>query len=252
MEWRAEGILLSLRKHGESGAIIETLTAEHGRHAGLMHGGTSRRHTATLQPGNQISMTWRGRLSDNLGTYSAVELIQSRAATALGDREALAVLDSTRALLTTLLPERAAMPALYTGTLALLDALEDADARRLAYGRWEVMLLAELGFALDLDRCAVTGAREGLAYVSPKSGRAVTAETGAEYADRLLPLPAFLTATGMAPDRTALADALAMTGYFLETWAIQNGLDRAVPPARERLLALLQRQVRGQGRSTYS
>ena len=246
MEWRAEGILLSVRKHGESGAIVETLTAEHGRHAGLVYGGASRRHTATLQPGNQISMTWRGRLSENLGTYSAVELVRSRAATALGDREALATLDSTRALLTALLPERAAMPVLYTGTLALLDALDDADARRLAYARWEVMLLAELGFALDLGRCAVTGAREGLAFVSPRSGRAVTAETGAEYADRLLPLPAFLGAHGVAPDRAALAEALTMTGYFLETWAIRNSLDQPVPPARERLLALLRRPAKGE------
>lgn len=245
MEWRAEGILLSVRKHGESAAIIETLTAEHGRHAGLVHGGAGRRHAATLQPGNQISMTWRGRLPENLGTFSTVELVRSRAATALGDREALAMLDSARALLLTLLPERAAMAELYEGTRALLDALDDVEARRLAYARWEVMLLAELGFALDLDRCAVTGSRAGLAWVSPRSGRAVTGETGAGYADRLLPLPAFLTTRGIAPDRAALADALTMTGYFLETWAIQNSHDHPVPPARERLLALLDRPAKG-------
>ncbi len=242
MEWRAEGILLSVRKHGENAAIIETLTAEQGRHAGLVHGGASRRFTAALQPGNQLLLAWRGRMAENLGTYTTAELVRSRAAMALADREALAILDSTRALLTTLLPERAAMPDLYAGTLALLDALGEPDARRLAYARWEVMLLSELGLALDLNRCAVTGSREGLAWVSPKSGRAVTAETGADYADRLLPLPAFLTASKVAPDRAALADALTMTGYFLETWAIQNDLDRPLPPARERLHALLRRR----------
>ena len=243
MEWRAEGILLSVRKHGETAAIIETLTAEHGRHAGLVHGGAGRRFTATLQPGNQLALTWRGRLADNLGTYSTAELVRSRAGIALADREALAILDSARALLTVLLPERAAMPDLYAGTLAMLDALGDVDARRLGYAKWELLLLSELGMALDLRRCAVTGAREGLAFVSPKSGRAVTAEAGAEYADRLLPLPAFLTTAGILPDRATLADALTMTGWFLETWAIQNGLDHPVPAARERLMALLRKPV---------
>ena len=242
MEWRAEGILLSVRKHGESAAIIETLTAEHGRHAGLVHGGAGRRYAPTLQPGNQLSLTWRGRLPENLGTFATAELVRSRAAAALGDREALATLDSARALLTTLLPERAAMPDLYAGTLALFDALDEPDARRLGYAKWELLLLSELGLALDLRRCAVTGVREGLAYVSPKSGRAVTAETGADYADRLLPLPAFLTTDGVIPDRAALADALTMTGWFLETWAIQNGLDRPLPAARDRLVELLRRK----------
>ncbi len=241
MEWRAEGIVIAVRKHGESAAIVETLTEEHGRHGGLVHGGAGRRHTATLQPGNQVAMTWRGRLAENLGTYTTMELVRSRAATVLADREALATLDAARALLLTLLPERAAMPDVYRGTLALLDALDDADARRLGYARWELMLLSELGLALDLSRCAVTGAREGLAWVSPRSGRAVTAEVGAEYADRLLALPPFLTATGIAPDRAALAQALALTGYFLETWAIQNSLDKPLPPARERLVALLRK-----------
>ena len=247
MEWRAEGILLSVRKHGENGVIIDTLTAEHGRHAGLVHGGAGRRYTATLQPGNQLALTWRGRLPENLGTFSTAELLRSRAGMAFGEREALATLDSTRALLSTLLPERAAMAELYAGTTALLDVLDQPDARRLAYARWELLLLAELGLALDLGRCAVTGAREGLAWVSPRSGRAVTAATGAEYADRLLPLPAFLTARGIAPDRAALAEALTMTGYFLETWAIRNSLDRPLPAARERLLAQLQQPGRKPG-----
>jgi DNA repair protein RecO (recombination protein O) len=239
MEWRAEGILLSVRKHGESAAIIDTLTAEHGRHAGLVHGGTGKRHIATLQPGNQLALAWRGRLAENLGVFGTAELIRSRAAIVIGNREALATLDSARALLSALLPERAAMPVIYEGTLALFDALGDTDARRLAYARWEMMLLTELGLALDLRRCAVTGERTGLAYVSPRSGRAVTAVAAGEYADRLLPLPPFLIQTGIAPDRADLAAALTMTGFFLETWAIQNGLDAKAPPARDRLVALL-------------
>lgn len=243
MEWRAEGILLSVRKHGESAAIIEALTPEHGRHAGLVHGGAGRRYTATLQPGNQLDLTWRGRLPENLGTYTSVELLRSRAPMALADREALATLDAARSLLLTLLPERAAMPDLYAGTCALFDMLDRVELRRLAYARWEVLLLSDLGLALDLYRCAVTGAQDGLAWVSPKSGRAVTAAVGAEYADRLLPLPRFLTSEGMVPDAAAMVQALELTGYFLETWAIQNSLNQPMPPARVRLLELLKKRT---------
>ena len=239
MEWRAEGILLAVRKHGENAAIIETLTAEHGRHAGLVRGGAGRRYTATLQPGNQLDLTWRGRLADHLGNFSSAELLQSRAGPLLGDREALATLDSARSLLCILLPEREALPTLYAGTFALFDALHDTDARRLAYARWELMLLSELGFALDLKRCAVTGATENLAWVSPRSGRAVTAETGKPFSDKLLKLPQFLNEHASPPDTEALHTALTLTGYFLETWAIQSGSILQTPPARQRLMALL-------------
>ncbi len=241
MEWSAEGILLSVRKHGENAAIIETLTAEHGRHAGLVRGGAGRRYTATLQPGNQLALTWRGRLEENLGSFSRVELVRSRMGDVVGDREALAVLDSARALLCVYLPDREVLTAMYHATDALFGVLSAPDARRLAYARWEVLLLSELGFALDLERCAVTGAGEGLAYVSPRSGRAVTAQAAGAYAEKLLKLPDFITRKGIAPTKAELHEAMLLTGYFLENWANPAHDQQRTPPARERLVALLSR-----------
>lgn len=238
MEWREEGILLSVRRHGENGAIIETLSPTHGRYFGLVRGGAGRRMTPTLQPGNDLALTWRARTAEQLGSF-AVELVRGRADAAMANREALAVLDSVRSMLSTFLPEREPALAVYDGTRAVLDALHDTDARRLAYARWEIMLLGELGFALDLERCAATGAREGLRYVSPRSGRAVSESAGAPYAERLLALPDFLTKHAEAPDRQALHQALVMTEHFLCVWASEPLGQKEMPPARQRLMALL-------------
>ena len=242
MEWRGEGVLLSVRKHGENAAIIDALTAEHGRHAGLVHGGAGRRLSGTLQPGNRLALRWRSRSADNLGTYE-VELAKGDAAAALADREALATLDALRSVARAFVPERQPVPGLHAATLAVMDALPHEAARRSGYARWEIALLAELGYALDLSRCAATGSTEGLAYVSPKSGRAVGAEAGAAWAERMLPLPAFLTEAGGAPSRRGFADALAMTGHFLVRWAGEPLGLTALPPARERLASLAAREV---------
>jgi len=239
MEWRANGILLSVRRHGENAAIIETLTAEHGRYSGLVHGGAGRKLAATLQPGNHLALRWRARLAENLGTFEA-ELIHSYASEAMADREALATMDSMRAVACTLLPERAET-SLYDLTKLVLDVLAEAGARRVAYAQWEVALLAELGLALDLRSCAATGATDGLYYVSPRSGRAVSKDAGAAYADKLLPLPDFLSGGGSFADRAQLSDALHMTGYFLERWAGDPLGLKGLPPARMRLAALLQK-----------
>lgn len=236
MEWRANGILLAVRRHGENSVIIETLTAEHGRHAGLVHGGAGRKLAATLQPGNHLALRWRARLSESLGTFET-ELVHSYASEAMADREALATMDSMRAIACTLLPERAET-SLYALTVLLLDLLPEARARRVAYAQWEVALLAELGLALDLRSCAASGATEDLCYVSPRSGRAVSREAGAAYADKLLPLPGFLSRGGSAADRPEFADALIMTGHFLEHWAGQPLGLKNLPPARQRLAAL--------------
>ncbi len=241
MEWRANGILLSVRRHGESAAIIETMTAEHGRHAGLVRGGAGRKLAATLQPGNHLSLRWRSRMAENLGTFET-ELIHSYASDAMADREALATLESMRAVACTLLPERSAT-SLFDLTMLVLNVLPDVNARRIAYAQWEVALLAELGFGLDLRKCAATGSSEGLSYVSPKSGRAVTKEAGAAYADRLLPLPSFLSSGGSEVNSTDFAEALTMTGYFLEHWAGQPLGLKNLPPARERLASLLHKSV---------
>jgi len=236
MEWRANGILLSVRRHGETGAVIETLTSEHGRHAGLVHGGAGRKLAATLQPGNLLSLRWRARLADSLGIYEA-ELIHGYASEAMADREALATLESMRSLACAFLPERAATP-LFDLTKLVLDLLPSAEARRVAYAQWEIALLAELGFGLDFKSCAATGAVADLCYVSPKSGRAVSQSAGAEYADRLLPLPSFLSEGGSETDLPRFSNALILTGHFLERWAGSAIGLRSLPPARERLAAL--------------
>lgn len=238
MEWREQGILLSVRRHGETGAIIETLSPEHGRCFGLVRGGAGRRMTPTLQPGNDLDLTWRARTAEQLGNFS-VELIHARADGAMADREALATLDSVRAMLSIFLPEREPAPVIHKGTHALLDVLADPPTRRLAYARWEIMLLEELGFALDLSRCAASGTREGLCYVSPRTGRAVSRDAGAPYADRMLPLPEFLTRRGEAPDRAGLYAAMTLTGHFLQIWASEPLGHKEMPPARQRLMALL-------------
>ena len=238
MDWRATGILLSVRRHGENAVIIETLTAEHGRHAGLVRGGAGRKLASTLQPGNLLSLRWRARLSEHLGSFET-ELVHAYATVAMADREALATLESMRALACSLLPERDPVPNFFEATQELLDHLEDPAGRRRAYALWEIRLLSELGFGLDLLRCAATGETADLHYVSPKSGRAVGAGPGAEYADRLLALPSFLADHSVQPDRLGFYQALTMTGHFLERWAGQPLGMREMPPARKRLAALV-------------
>ncbi len=239
MEWRDEGIVLAARPHGESAAIITLLTREHGSHAGLVRGGAGRRSRGVYQPANEVMADWRARLPEHLGTYSC-ELARARAATLLDDPARLAAASSACALLQASLPERLPYPGLFAGLQELLDGLdgEDWPAR---YVVWELGLLSELGFGLDLSACAATGTNDELIYVSPKTGRAVSAGAGAPYADRLLVLPKFLAAYGgrhelpavPVDDATILA-GLTLTGYFLEQHVFAPG-DRAMPPARERL-----------------
>ena len=173
MDWRETGLLLSRRRHGETAAIIEVFTRDHGRHAGIVRGGTGRRMTPVLEPGNQVDVTWRARLEDHLGTFT-VEPVTSRAAALMSDRLTLAGLNALTGLLSFALPEREAHAALYDGTITVLDMMGTSDHWPLAYLRWELALLEDLGFGLDLTHCAVTGTTDILTYVSPKSGRAVS------------------------------------------------------------------------------
>ncbi len=240
MEWRDQGVLLSVRKHGENSAIIEVFTAEHGRHAGVVRGASSRKMTPVLQPGAQLDVTWRARLEEHLGSY-AVEPVQSRAAAVMGDRMALAGLNAVCGLLGFSLAEREPHPELYRTTIALLDLLGEASDWGNTYLAWEMALLRELGFGLDLTCCAVTGARDGLVYVSPQSGRAVSAKGAGEWASRLLPLPPCLLGEGPASPQD-LCDSLRTTGYFLEhRMAVSMG-NKPLPQARRRLLDALARQ----------
>lgn len=241
MEWRDEGVLLSVRRHGESSAIIEVFTAAHGRHAGVVRGGASRRVSAHLQPGAQLDVTWRARLEDHLGTF-ATEVIHGRAGRVMDDRLALAGLTAVTSLLGFALPERETYPDLYRRTVALLDLLQEPDIWPLAYLRWELALLEDLGFGLDLSRCAVTGTETDLIYVSPRSGRAVSSAGAGEWADRLLPLPPVMLRRGEAPD-SEIAEALGTTGHFLsEHLAAQMG-GKPLPEARARFLAAFSRRL---------
>ena len=236
MEWRDEGILLALRPHGESAAALDVLTALHGRHAGILPGGASRKRAASLQPGAQLDLTWRARLADHMGSLRA-EVTRDRAAPLLADRLALLALGSVCALCRYALPERSPCPLLYTATRDLLDQMGQPGWLR-AYAVWELTLLEETGFGLDLSQCAVTGARDGLTHVSPRTGRAVTREGAGDYAPRLLPLPAFLSDPTAPADPAALRAALALSGHFLADW-LAPSIARPLPEARARLLATL-------------
>jgi DNA repair protein RecO (recombination protein O) len=235
MEWRDQGILLSSRTHGENAAIIEVFTPERGRHAGIVRGGASRKQAPVLQPGAQLDVAWRARLEDHLGTYSA-ELIRSRAATSLGDRLSLAGLNAVTSLLLFALPEREAHLRLYQKTEALLDLLGQPDLWPLAYLQWELLLLDDMGFGLDLSTCAVLGhGANDLSYVSPRTGRAVSAKGAGEYASRLLPLPACLLGQGPAPD-SEIAEGFRVTGHFLQSQLAPELGNKPLPEARQRFV----------------
>mgnify|MGYP000695554556 CR=1 FL=1 len=241
MEWRDHGILLSMRRHGENSAIIDVFTEGHGRHAGIVRGGASRKLAPVLQPGAQLDLTWRARLEEHLGSYHA-EPLRSRAAAALSGRLALSGLNAVTALLAFCLPEREPHPGLYSRSENLLDLLEYEELWPLAYLRWELALLEELGFGLDLSACAVTGQTTRLAYVSPKSGRAVSREGAGEWAARLLPLPPVMLGEGDAED-AEIVQALRTTGYFLEAHLAPSLGNRPLPEARGRFADLLSRRL---------
>lgn len=241
MDWRDTGILLSTRKHGETAAIIEVFTPEHGRHAGVVRGGTSRKLAPILQPGAQLDLAWRARLEDHMGSFT-VEPQRSRAALVLGNRLGLAGLNAVVGLLAFALPEREPHPELYRRSEALLDLLAHPELWPLGYLRWELALLEDMGFGLDLSCCAVTGQATGLVYVSPKSGRAVSAAGAGEWKTRLLPLPPCLLGEGDAPDGDIL-EALRTTGYFLEHHLAPQLRGKPVPAARGLFLDRLARRA---------
>ncbi|MDP6343179.1 MAG: DNA repair protein RecO [Alphaproteobacteria bacterium] len=246
MNWSDEGFVLSVRRHGESSAIVNLLTRQHGRHAGLVRGGGGRRLRGVLQPGNEVAATWRARLSEHLGSFT-VELQRARAAALLASGDRLAGLTAAVGVVAAALPEREPHPALFEGFTALLDALADSPAWPAVYVRFELGLLAELGFALDLSRCAVTGATEDLAFVSPRLGRAVSRAAAAPYRERLLPLPPFLLGA-QAGDLEAgqILDGLALTGHFLES-QIFTPHNQPLPAARTRLVDRISRTTTTSG-----
>ncbi|SLN21488.1 DNA repair protein RecO [Roseivivax jejudonensis] len=241
MEWRDTGILLGVRRHGETSAILEVFTEAHGRHAGVLRGATSRKAAPMLQPGAELDLAWRARLEDHIGTYAA-ELRRSRAGQAMADPLALSGLNAVCALLAFVLPDREPHLGLYRATTLLLDTLGTTPDWPFYYLRWEVMLLDETGYGLDLSACAVTGATEGLRYVSPRTGRAVTVEGAGDWADRLLPLPPALHGEGNRGDDEVLR-ALGTTGHFLGHHLAPSLGDRPLPPARALFLDRLAKRA---------
>lgn len=242
MDWSDEGIFLSAKPLGEANAVAEIFTLGHGRHLGLVRGGRSRRMRPLLQPGNLLRVTWRARLSEHLGGFN-VELIEAHAARVLDDQLALAAIGSLTGL-ARLLPERDPHPSLYAATLHILRGLDDARIWPARLVRWELQLLQELGFGLDLSACAATGVDSDLAYISPRSGRAVSRKAGEPYGGKLLALPAFLLDERAPASDTDIVAGLALTGYFLERDVLApHGL--TLPQARERLIALLSRSPKG-------
>jgi DNA repair protein RecO (recombination protein O) len=241
MEWRDEGLIVGVRRHGEHSAIVEAMTRGHGRHLGLVRGGRSARMTAVLQPGNTVGLVWRSRLDEHLGAF-AVEPLELRAGRLIGSALALAGLAWLGALVR-LMPERDPNEKVYEATTLIAGMLDDAARAPLLVARFEAQILAECGFQLDLSRCAATGTTKDLAYVSPKSGRAVSREAGEPWRDRLLPLPAFLregAEVETSPSGDDVAEAFRMTGFFLarDVFAARS---EALPDSRRAFLAAVTR-----------
>jgi DNA repair protein RecO (recombination protein O) len=240
MDFTDEGILISAKPLGEANTVAELLTANHGRHLGLVRGGRSRKMRPLMQLGNHLSVTWRARLADHLGGFN-VEMIEPHAARVLDDQAALAAIGSLTALVKHL-PERDPHPQLYYGALEVLQALDDASAWPALLVRWEMMLLQDLGFGLDLSECAATGTDADLVYVSPKSGKAVSRDAGKPYCDRLLKLPRFLVEQDATWSPADVLAGFALTGHFLERdFLTPHGL--TLPASRTRLLELLARNT---------
>ena len=240
MEWSEDAIVLAARRHGESALIVQLLTRGHGRHAGLVRGGQGRKLRTIYQIGNRLAVTWKARLAEHLGGIAG-ELQRGHAARFIDDPARLACLAAAAAMGEAALPEREPHPRAYDGLLALLDALDADSGWALGYVEWEAALLAELGFGLDLTRCAATGETADLIYVSPKSGQAVSSKAGEPYRARLLPLPGFLVpGSNAVPAPQDVLDGLALTGFFLDHRVFAPH-GRKLPAARSRFVDVLQR-----------
>ncbi|MEZ5936478.1 MAG: DNA repair protein RecO [Alphaproteobacteria bacterium] len=227
MQWEDEAILLSARRHGEGALVLQVFTPYHGRHGGLVRGGASRKNRPTFQPGNRLAVIWRARLADQLGSFTA-ELVDANAALIMDHPARLGALTSACALIEKALPDRDPHPDLYKLLCHLIDTLTTSGAWAPDYVRFELALLADLGFGLDLS-C------EDSVYVSPRTGRAVTRETAQGYEDRVLPLPGFLVGRDDEDVNAAIRDGLRLAGYFLERHLFA-ALDRPVPEARQALV----------------
>lgn len=241
MEWTDEAIVLGRRTHGEHAAIVTLFTRGHGRHLGLARGGGHGKNASVFETGNLVSAFWRARLVEHLGNWTC-ELVAANSAALMDEPAKLEALAACAAILDAVLPEREPHEGLFDATKAML-ARFDAREWREDYVQWEVRCLADLGFGLDLDSCAATGVVEDLRYVSPKTGRAVSAEAGAPYADRLFVLPTFLRDGGAAGNARELVEALEITGHFLDRYVLAPQT-KTLPGPRVRLYERWRREYR--------
>jgi len=239
MDWTDEGITLGARAHGESSAIATVLTKAHGRHLGLVRGARSKTRAPALQPGSLVDVKWRGRLEEHLGTFT-VEPRKIHAHSILSEPLELSALSSACALAEAVLPERETHLSVYEGLLIFLETLTDRAVWPAVLVKWEVGLLKDLGYGLELDACAVTGAVEELTHVSPRTGRAVSAEEAAPYAGKLFPLPGFLRDAPNVPGVKDVLDGFRITGHFIERRLLAPH-DKPIPEARSRFLERLRR-----------
>lgn len=231
-QWQDKAIILAVRPHGENGAIVSLVTSENGRQAGYVRGAGSNKNRGTLEIGSIVDANWRARTSDGLGSLT-LELDRSTAARIMRDSLKLSALQSACALCDQAIPEKEGQNSLYQGLIALFDILE-VEIWSAGYVMWEIALLRELGFSLDLSRCAGGGDDQTLAYVSPKTGRAVSYGAGEPYKDKLLPLPSFLKPNGGEADDEDVQTGLQLTQFFLEHWVFAHH-SRGLPEARARL-----------------
>ena len=237
--WRDTGIVLSVRSHGENGAVVSLLTETMGRHAGYIRGMGSSKLRGVIEPGNLVSAAWSSRVSDGLGTFE-LEPARAIAAPLMGDALRLGALISACSLCDAALPEREVHAGIFNGLLALLDHL-DGPAWGPAYVMWEIAFMRELGFGLDFTRCAGGGDAKTLAYISPKSGCTVSAEKAEPYKDKLLALPDFLKPGGSSTETDDIIKGLLLTGYFLEHWVFAQHT-KGVPEPRLRFQERVERQ----------
>jgi DNA repair protein RecO (recombination protein O) len=236
MEWQGDGLILNTRKHGENSVIIDVLTRDRGRHSGLVRGGRSRNLRPVLQAGNLVNVVWRARLEDHLGVFT-VDPHRMIVAGIIDDIHRLAAL-TTIATLASVLPEREPHPRIYDASLLLIDHLDDDDIWPALLVRWEMGLLEELGFGLDLSRCAVSGVSDNLTYVSPRTGRAVSAREAGPWKDKLLSLPSFVSGSVAPALKSDVADGLKLTGHFLSRHVFEpRGI--SAPEQRARILRWL-------------
>ena len=243
-EWSDQALILSVRPYAEHDAVVNVLTAQHGRHAGLVRGGQSNKHRGTLQPGNKVDVFWRARLAEHLGAMQ-IDMVTPHASVVLDDGFRLAGLASVCAVMEACLPEREPAEPVFQATDAVIGMItseELGDQWLGGYIRWEVGMLAIAGYALDLDRCGVTGDRDGLEYVSPRTGVAVTKAGAGIHADRLLHLPSFLGGCGEKTLEEDLLAGMHLTGHFLER-RVFGVHHQPLPPARQRLMALAEKRL---------